>query len=492
MPESISLPGAISSLLLPWALGAVWVFWLLRLSGRWNAFLIAGYGYLVGIFLTTLLIRSWHILGLPLHYWSMAAVMLVMILLGILALRMQAVPHRNTTRSPPLEKWQLALTAFFLLLIVSRYTTLAQEMYLRPLFPWDAWMNWAPKAIVWFHHNDIVPWVSGSDWLDAPARAMNYTAGASRAWLYPELIPLVQLWGMLGAGVSDHGVIYLPWLGAAAALGLVLYGQLRQSGATILVATMATYALLNLPFVNVYVALPGYADLWVASIFGCAALALHEWGMNRRWPYALLALLLAIMCTQAKIPGLILGGIVLVVYLTSIFRPGKKLALGLLATFIISSSYIAIFGLDCSIPGIGRLAISTEGIVLPYVGYYELSYHPVHNAIINTLFLMLNWNMLWYLVVLMAIACLFERQLFNPHALELRVLVLTLIFIFFVYYFTNRYKFALDYTQVNRALIYTVPIVVFYLFQSFGQWRLSKGPKQPEFPDDIAKSNLMK
>ncbi len=88
---------------------------------------------------------------------------------------------------------------------------------------------------------------------------------------------------------------------------------------------------------------------------------------------------------------------------------------------------------------------------------------------------MLNWNMLWYLVVLMALATFVERRLFNPHALELRVLILTLIFIFFVYYFTNRYKFALDYTQVNRALFYTIPIIVFYLFQSPYQWRLSKG-----------------
>jgi hypothetical protein len=482
VPETISLLGAVCSLILPWILGAVWVFWLLRLSGRWNAFLVAGYGYLVGIFLTTLLIRLWHFLGLPLHYWSMAATLAVVSLLGILALRLQVTPTRSQAPSAPLEKWQIALTALFLILIVFRYTTVAQEMYLRPLFPWDAWMNWAPKAIAWFHHNDIVPWVSRNDWLDAPASALNYTAGATKAWLYPELIPLVQLWGMLGSGVSDHTIIYLPWLGAAAALGLVLYGQLRQSGANILVATMAAYVLLNLPFVNVYVALPGYADLWVASIFGCSALALHEWGASRRWPYALLALLLAIMCTQAKIPGLILGGIVLVVYLTSIIAPGKKLVIGFLVALTICLATIATIGMDFSIPNIGRVAISTEGIVLPYIGYYELSYHPVHDAMINTLFLMLNWNMLWYLVVLMALATIVERQLFNPHSLELRVLILTLIFIFFVYYFTNRYKFALDYTQVNRALFYTIPIFVFYLFQSSDQWRRSRRRNANDMP----------
>jgi len=40
------------------------------------------------------------------------------------------------------------------------------------------------------------------------------------------------------------------------------------------------------------------------------------------------------------------------------------------------------------------------------------------------------------------------------------------LFVFFVYYFTSRYKFAQDYTQVNRALIYAIPIMVFYLFST--------------------------
>ena len=62
----ISLLGLATSLILPWILGCVWVFWLLRQSVRWNAFIVAGHGYLVGVFLTTLLIRIWHFAGLPL------------------------------------------------------------------------------------------------------------------------------------------------------------------------------------------------------------------------------------------------------------------------------------------------------------------------------------------------------------------------------------------------------------------------------------------
>jgi hypothetical protein len=47
-------------------------------------------------------------------------------------------------------------------------------------------------------------------------------------------------------------------------------------------------------------------------------------------------------------------------------------------------------------------------------------------------------------------------------------LLLALLFVFFVYYFTNRYLFALDYTQVNRALVYTTPLLVFYIIHASG------------------------
>jgi len=209
----------------------------------------------------------------------------------------------------------------------------------------------------------------------------------------------------------------------------------------------------------------------VAAAFGCAVFALQEWGESRRWPYALLALILATLCTQLKIPGLIMGGIVLIVFLTSVIKLAKRTRIALLVTIVLSVIYMAAIGIDFSLPNIGRIALSPDGIVLPYIGRYELAYHPIHAVMIDTIFLMLNWNILWYLFSLLTVIFVLGRKRLRSPSLDLRALSSTLLFIFFVYYFTNRYEFALDFTQVNRALIYSIPPMVFYLFNNFGRWQ---------------------
>ena len=93
----------ITSLLLPWVLGSVWVYALLRISGRWNVFMVAGHGYLVGIFITTLVIRLVNTAGMPLHYWSIAGIITGLAIIGLVAIRLQTSPARETIKSPPLE-----------------------------------------------------------------------------------------------------------------------------------------------------------------------------------------------------------------------------------------------------------------------------------------------------------------------------------------------------------------------------------------------------
>jgi hypothetical protein len=456
------------------------VYWLLRKSGRWNAFIILGQGYILGIFFTTLIIRLWDVIGLPLHFWGIALLLAGLSIAGLLAVRTQSTTVRIRAESTPLEQWQIVVTVCIAALIAYRYATIAQEILLRPLYPWDAWMNWAPKAVLWFHTNELTPFISAGDWLEQTGDTAGHTLGATGAWKNPTTVPLIQLWGMLGAGTVEHTGINLPWLMGAVALGLALYGHLRLSGASILWGTLACYALLNMPYINVQAALAGYADSWVAAAFGCSVFALHEWGESRQWPYALLTLLLTIMCAQLKIPGLIMGAIVLLVLLTSIKRPGKKAGVALLIISSLCVIYAVAVGFDFSIPYIGRVAISPNGIELPYIGQFDLAYHPIHNAMAHTLFLMLNWNMLWYLFCLLAVVRIFQWKSLNSRSLtpslELRALSLTLLFLFFVYYFTNRYIYALDYTQVNRALIYSVPVMIFYLFNSMGRWLPAKAP----------------
>ncbi len=465
MSPDISLTGVVLSSLLPWLLGSTWVYWLLGRSERWNHWLIAGYGYLVGLFLTTLGLRLWSLCGIPLNFNGLAAALAGLTLAGAgLAWRQ---PARRRPATPAVGRAEPLIVALLLGLLALRYGTILQEVVLRPLYPWDAWMNWAPKAVVWFHYRELVDFVHPLAWMQAPATELDYTLGAFEAWKYPDGIPLIQLWGMLGAGTADTTLVYLPWVFVSIALGFTLYGTLRLLALPAYLSMIATYLLLSIPFLNVHTALAGYADSWVAALFGCSVFAVIAWDETRRWPYLVIALVLALFCAQLKVPGLIMAAIalaLLVITLPGLKRQWLVLLLGagiaaLVAVFMIEPDFV--------IPGMGRVSISRELIALPYIGQHPLEYHPVHAAMLTANFLMLNWNILWYLVLpALAILALRPAHLANSFIAALG-LILSCSFVLFVYYFTDRYKYALDYTQVNRATIYTIPIAVLLLATSF-------------------------
>ncbi len=173
-----------------------------------------------------MIIRLWDAAGLSLHFWGIALILFGLSIAGLIAIRKQSAPVRVSTKSIPLEKWQIDVIACIAALIACRYATIAQEILLRPLYAWDAWMNWAPKAVPWFQNNELTPFISADSWLAQTGEPAAYTLGATGAWKYPVTVPLIQLWGMLGAGSSDYPGVNLPWLMGVVALGLALYGHL--------------------------------------------------------------------------------------------------------------------------------------------------------------------------------------------------------------------------------------------------------------------------
>ncbi len=468
MADSISILGLATSLLLPWLCGTIWTLWLLRKSGHWNGFIVAGHGYLVGVLLVTLLIRLWSAAGLELQFWNLTIPLTCLMLLGLVALGRQSVPQNKATlarsRLPvmPSKNWRTAVIALLVGLILYRYTTLIHEFALRPLFPWDAWMNWAPKAIVWFYHNGLVPYVSPVEWSQHTEGKLSYTLGNFHAWRYPINVPLIQLWSMLGAKTSDHPLVYFPWIMIMLSLALALLGHLRLSGLSPLGAALACYILLNLPYINIHTVLTGYADLWLAAVFGLATFALHGWHCVRHWSYALLALFFALGCALTKIPGIVLGVIIVAVFLASLTKLNFKLLLitgGLLALCL---TYTVITGIEFTIPNIGQFTLNQDIIDLPYIGSFSLEYHPVHGAFLDTLFYMQNWNMLWYLSIVAFFYIAWKKWL-KPPSPELALLILGMLFIFFTFYFTIHYRSALNFTALNRALLYLIPVLIFYL-----------------------------
>ena len=431
--------------------------------------MILGQGYLVGMAATTLMLYLWGTVGLPLQFWLLAAIQAGICLFLYITIRRKNFPPRESTPQTPLELWQRLVFGLLLGLIALRYATIFQEIMLRPLFVWDAWMNWAPKAVIWFELDEFVRFVSPRDWLTQPSSAQAYTLGSWGAWRYPLAVPLIQLWTMLGSGVSDYNLVYTPWLLAPMALGLSLFGYLRLAGRMTLTALAGCYLLINLPYLNVHTALAGYADIWITAAFGCAIFALQEWERHGDRSQAAIALMLALFCAFMKIPGLIFACFIVSTFGFLILGLNKRprIYLVVIAGLIFSLSLLV--GYELAIPGLGNVKVSYEGISLPYVGDFAFSYHAVHQAVFTTMFLMINWNLLWYLVLVSFGCYLIKHKNIDARASLLLPLGMSLTFILFVYYFTERYKYALDYTQINRALIYLAPALVMLAISVLGQ-----------------------
>ncbi|KZX58401.1 hypothetical protein A3709_02765 [Halioglobus sp. HI00S01] len=456
---------ATVALLLPWLAGAVWTYWLVSRNERWNWAIVAGHGYVLGLFIMTLCIRMWDAAGLQLQFGGIAGLLAGVTLLGAALIKLQPGQPAAAAPSPTMPAWKKAIIAVLLGLIAYRYFTIFQEIMLRPLFPWDAWMNWAPKAIVWFEHKSMVPFAAQQVWLNAPASELVHIEGAKNAWRYPIGVPLVQLWGMLALGTNDSTLIYLPWGMIALAMGLALYGHLKLLGHSTLIAVVAGYLLLSMPFINVHSALAGYADLWVGVAYGMGILTIMEWNASRSWPYAILAVLMALFCALLKTPGIIMGGFIVAILATTFFLVSRTVMIGLFVMLTLTITYAFIFGIHLNLQGIGDISISTNIIALPFIGSFPLQFHDVSIAMTNTMLFMINWNIIWYFFALALLISIFKQPAVMLYSIELRATSVTLGFIFFVYYFTGRYEFANDYTQVNRALIYAILPVLLLILQ---------------------------
>lgn len=440
----MGIPGLLAALFLPWLLGLVWlrVRWLGAGNVAWPALL--GYAYLVGTLATTLVMRLLDVLGLRLGFSSIALSLVLLIVLGLMVGRgaiWRGLHVGADFRS--VSGWGGVVFVVLLELVVIRMAGLGLEVIWQPLFPWDAWSQWATKARVWYELGHLTPFISAEAWLQG---VEGYTDLAPH---YPPAIPLLQAWMSFGLGRWDDALMNLPWLMVALALAMAFYGQARIWGVSPLFAMMATYFLLSLPMLNTHVALAGYADLFLGAAYGMAAFAFFNWSRSRdRWQ-GTMAVLLGAGCILIKQPGI---GWALT------FLPALWVALAPRAG-LIGSVVLGGLGLACLLifgqAGIGLLGYSVK---FAFTAVWEPLW--VNLAILD------NWHLLFYLAVMALL--LFLPRLFSPAFRAMSMLLASaLAFIFVVFFFTHVSTWIESYTVVNRALLHMVPMLLFYVMVLF-------------------------
>ena len=453
----------LAALLIPWLCGSAIVYSLLRHSNLRTASAVFGHGFFVGLLLVAAQTRLWYSLGLPVFFPAMLAIPVAVLAVLVWVNRKPVVKPEKGGIS---GHWSHIVLGLICAVVCYRYYTIVGELLLRPLFAWDAWMNWAPKAIVWFQQGELSPFVSAEEWLTHVNQDPVFTLGNRAASTYPEAVPLIQLWVMLAAGTSDAGIIYLPWPVATLALGAALYGHLRQNLVAPVAAAIGSYLLLSTPYFNLHSALPGYADIWMAGTFGLGVLALQEWEQSGSRSWLALGIFYIIACTQIKMPGIVLSGILFASVLASLLcrKHYKQLAICAAALSVLAIALVVMVvpsGVD-----------GTPWVIdLPLLGTHDIAFHNVNDAVERSLFLSLNWNILWYGFIAMLALKIVSRSWRQPPSITLTATVFSLLFVLFVFYFTGQFTDAINQITLNRALLYSIVPMIFYMFRESAWWR---------------------
>src|SRR6185369_2549286 len=192
---------------------------------------LVGTGYFAGAFLLTVFMRALSLAGIPLGRWSIGVPLILLTAACAWLVRRRADPSFATA-------WRGALDAllarglggasralWFALLawLALRSVPLLVEVTTRPLYPWDAWIQWATKARVWFELKAWVPFVNPGAWL-----AANGALYTDIPPTYPSTVPLWQVWSSLALGRYDDVLMNLPWWIASVAFAIAIFGGLRR------------------------------------------------------------------------------------------------------------------------------------------------------------------------------------------------------------------------------------------------------------------------
>lgn len=426
---------------------------------------MTGAGFFAGQFLVTLWMRLLALAGVPFGVVAIAVPMAAATAVcGWIAGRRKpaalAMARQSMSRTlvgSPLEAPQRLLWLALLAWLVLRFALLLNEVLRRPLYPWDAWMEWATKARVWYALKTIVPFGSAAAWMNAPAGSVYYDAAPH----VPATVPLVQVWSATLIGRWDDALVNLPWWLAAVAFGIALYGFLRHSGFAQLYALLGTWLAVSLPALDTHVALAGCADLALSACFSLTALAALRFTRTREASDLVLALLLGAACIFIENAGRIWLAM-LVPGLVAAFVPRHGLRFAA-ASFAVAA--------------VAVLVLTRIGAILPG-DQLPLAFDMPWNRLVHAYFGFANWHLLFYGAL--AVAVLRWRALRSTDLLPLTLFVAAgLALLMFGFAFTQGRLWVEGQSTVNRATLHLAPLIVVWMLMTFRAWAVAEAPGAP-------------
>ncbi len=416
-----------------------------------------GYGYIIGVLLVGEMVPLFaaadtHHALTHLAPWLVAIAAVTWALAWIRRFKISAAVALPSVR---LERGWPGMCLVLLLLFLLRLWVLTDEVLLRPIFPWDAWAAWAVKPKTWFEAGHAVAFVSVSDWLAQPLMELR----TASIWNYPNLLGWIEVWFASGAGEWNEPLINLAWVGLWLALLAASYGQWRLLGLSRSRAVVATYALGSLPLMNAHVALAGYADIWLAAVFGLSVLAWLNWLKSRALGQLIIAISLALTLPAIKLEGAVWLLCFSIVLVLSFTPPRLRLVLSGAALLLVTIG-IALGGFILPVFGLGLVKVAWGAVDIPTLGVLALHWRSVGQAMIASLYTLPNWHLLWFLVPLVLLLRWREFRYSESLRLLGGLLLLCAVFLFVLFFFTEAARWAEDYTSANRLVMQITPAVM--------------------------------
>jgi hypothetical protein len=327
-----------------------------------------------------------------------------------------------------------------------------------PILTWDAWNAWLARSKGWFHLEAYTPVLPIAEWFKVEATtaisavAPNYPQGIARwvaalAWLH---------------GTWHDPLVALPWALLWVSLGFLLAGALISEGAGCRLAVCASAALLTLPMVLSHASLAGYMDLWLATAALLAVVLGQSWLKTRRVQVLSAFLLVVAVLPTVKLEGSIYALLILAAILPWALPASARKGLALVCLLLLGVWWV--WGVAVPLPGLGWARISRELISLPLFGDLQLAWRPVGQAVLEALFLLPNWSLLWYLA---APLLWWGRTACRERPAPLLFLALSACFHFLLFFFTPASTWAEDLTSLNRLILHAVPVWVWVLACGF-------------------------
>ena len=438
------IAGVALSVAIPWTMGTLAVAALWRGRRERSGPLAIGYGYLLGLLATVLVMRAASLVGWRWSFVSIAGALIVLACVAGYAAKpialLRSARPRTAANLAAMSVGARAIFWLFAVLVALNVLCLGACVAWGLIEPYDALAHWSDKTRVWYEYGRLIPFVNAAEWRSLGDMQHYWDPNPN----HPAATPLLQVWTVLGAGTWDESLMNLPWLGAFVALGFAFYAQVRRLGSSPAGAMVCTYLLLSLPFLQINVAVAGMADLFVGVAYGLAAMSLWQWARTRRWQDAALALVAALFCAMAKVEGIVWAATLAPAIAVALNR---RIGLWLCAAGAVAGILFLGFW-----PG--------EITILGYTVMRNAA--PVWFPTFEHMFVMDNWHLLWYAAA--AVIVWNARLLFGERLAPMTVTIgVAAAFVFIVYAYSNASVGVSGENLVNRFMLHAVPALAFYL-----------------------------